>query len=268
MSWGVASLTVRYGGRFALDDVTLEVPAGSITAVVGGDGAGKSTLLRALVGGVRPTSGTVRRPGPREIGYFPGASGVYPDLTVAENLDFAARAYRVPADGRRAELLHAAGLTDVPHRLAGHLSGGMRQKLGLVMAMLHAPRLLVLDEPSTGVDPVSRAELTALINRAAVAGTAVVVSTAYVDEAERAGHVLVLDGGRVLRSGAPDAIIAAVPGTVVASSTRPHGDRCWRRGGGWHRWIAPGEQTPADAQAAPLDLEDAVIVAALQRSRS
>lgn len=268
MSWGVASLTVRYGGRIALDDVTLDVASGSITAVVGGDGAGKSTLLRALVGGVRPASGTVRRPAARQIGYFPGSSGVYPDLTVAENLDFVASAYRVRAADRRAELLHAAGLADVPNRLAGQLSGGMRQKLGLVMAMLHEPQLLVLDEPSTGVDPVSRAELTSLVNRAAVAGTAVVVSTAYVDEAERAGHVLVLDGGRVLRSGAPEAIIAAVPGSVVVSADRPDGDRAWRRGRGWHRWVPPGDDPPAEAQRAPVDLEDAVIVAALERSRS
>jgi ABC-type multidrug transport system ATPase subunit len=268
MNWGVTALTVRYGHRVALEDVSLDAPPGSITAVVGGDGAGKSTLLRALVGGVRPDSGTVRRPPTRQLGYFSGATGSYPDLTVSENLDFAASAYHASASGRRAELLDAASLSHVPERLAGQLSGGMRQKLGLVMAMLHEPTLLVLDEPSTGIDPVSRTELTALINRAAAAGTAVVLSTAYLDEAERAGHVLVLDRGRTLRSGNPDAIIASVPGSVLASTARPGGGHSWRRGSGWHHWIPPGQPVPSGSSPAPVDLEDAAIVAALQRSVS
>jgi ABC-2 type transport system ATP-binding protein len=267
-TWGVRALTVRYGDRVALDDVTLDAPPGSVTAVVGGDGAGKTTLLRALVGGLRPDAGTVRRPPASEIGYFPGSSGVYPDLTVDENLDFAARAYRVPGDGRRGRLLHAAGLTGVGHRLAGQLSGGMRQKLGLVMAMLHEPALLVLDEPSTGVDPVSRAELSGLISRAAAAGTAVVLSTAYLDEAERAGYVLVLDRGRVLRAGDPDSITASVPGLVVTSAARPDGRWSWRRSGGWRSWVPPGDAAAPGGEPATVDLEDAVVVAALERSRT
>jgi ABC-2 type transport system ATP-binding protein len=268
VTWGVRGLTVRFGDRLALDDVSLDIADATITAVVGGDGSGKSTLLRALVGGVRVDAGTVRRPARSRIGYFPGSAGVYPDLTVLENLDFAAAAYHVGADSRRDELLDAAGLAQVPNRLAGDLSGGMRQKLGLVMAMVHAPQLLVLDEPSTGVDPVSRSELSTLVNRVAAEGAAVVISTAYVDEAERAGHVLVLDQGRALRSGAPDEIISAVPGTVIASPERPDTVRAWRRGGGWHRWVAPGESTPPDAHAVDVDLEDAVIVAALERAAS
>ena len=266
MSWGVTAISVRYGSRWALHEVSLEVPSGGVTAVVGGDGAGKTTLLRALTGALRPDSGSVRRPPAEQVGYFPGAAGVYPDLTVAENLDFAATAYHVSSRDRRAELLKTAGLSQVPDRLAGNLSGGMRQKLGLVMAMLHQPMLLVLDEPSTGIDPVSRAELNTLIIRAAAAGTAVVLSTAYLDEAERTSHVLVLDQGRTLRAGAPDAIIASLPGRVVISRTRADGRRSWRRGQDWHTWIPFGAPTPADTRPAPVDLEDAVIVAALQKS--
>src|SRR5205823_11493913 len=134
---------------------------------------------------VYPDSGTVRRPSTHRVGYFSAASGVYPDLTVAENLSFAATAYHARDPQRQRELLAAAGLSDVTDRLAGNLSGGMRHKLGLVMAMVHDPELLVLDEPSTGIDPVSRAELSSLVVRAAAAGTAVVLSTAYLDEAER-----------------------------------------------------------------------------------
>lgn len=270
MSWGVRAVTVRFGARVALDGVTLSAPTGTVTAVVGGDGAGKSTLLRVLVGGRRPDTGTVHRPDRRQIGYFPGAAGVYPDLSVAENVDFAAQAYRARDRQRRARLLAAAGLAGVPDRLAGQLSGGMRQKLGLVMAMLHEPQLLVLDEPSTGVDPVSRAELTWLVNRAAAAGTAVVMSTAYLDEAERASQVLVLDRGRVLRSGEPEAVVNDLPGRVVHTRQRPETELAWRRGDGWQLWLPPGATAPAPADATPVrpDLEDAVIVAALERSAS
>jgi ABC-2 type transport system ATP-binding protein len=264
--WGVSGLTVRYRDRVALDQVTLDVPPGMVTAVVGGDGAGKSTLLRALVGGVAPGSGTVRRPPADRIGYFPGASGVYPDLTVNENLDFAASAYHVAAGGRRVELLDAAGLGGARDRLASRLSGGMRQKLGLIMAMLHTPDLLVLDEPATGVDPVSRAELSLLVNRAAAAGTAVALSTVYLDEAERAGQVLVLDRGRTLRVGVPAEVIATVPGRVIARSTRPDdARRSWRRGNGWHCWLPPSETSGPEGGPTDIDLEDAVIVATLER---
>jgi ABC-2 type transport system ATP-binding protein len=268
MSWGVRDVTVRLGDHLALDHVDLDAAPGAITAVVGGDGSGKTTLLRVLVGAVRPDSGTVRRPAPEQVGYFSAASGVYTDLTVAENLSFAATAYHARDNRRQAELLDSAGLAQVTHRLAGHLSGGMRQKLGLVMAMLHDPALLVLDEPSTGVDPVSRTELSRLIVRAAAAGSAVVLSTAYLDEAERATSVLVLDAGRPLRSGSPEDIIATVPGHVVVRATRPAGDRSWRRGPGWHEWVPPGLPGPPPGPPADVDLEDAVIVATLQRGRS
>jgi ABC-2 type transport system ATP-binding protein len=266
VSWGVSDVTVRFGDRVALDAVSLDVSPGAVTAVVGGDGAGKTTLMRVLVGAVRHDWGTVRRPPREQLGYFSGAAGVYTDLTVAENLSFAATAYHYGDAHRRGALLDAAGLSQVTGRLAGKLSGGMRQKLGVVMAMLHDPKLLVLDEPSTGVDPVSRTELSRLIVRAAAAGAAVVLSTVYLDEAERANTVLVLDAGRTLRRGPPDEIIATVPGRVVSSTTRPDTDRSWRRGAGWHEWLPPHVCTPHNGRPARVDLEDAVIVAALERA--
>ena len=235
--WGVSGLTVRYGRRTALDDVTLDVPAGAVTAVIGGDGAGKTTLLRALAGVARPTSGTVRSPARRRIGYVAGASGLYDDLTVAENVAFVAGAYGVRGaelEARLAELLERTGLDGIGGRLAGRLSGGMRQKLAFALAMLHRPELLILDEPTTGVDPVSRVELWRLIARSAAGGAGVVVSTTYLDEAERAASVLLLDAGRVIAAGPPEAVAAALP------PAEPH-----QRGAG------PDSRGPA-AGAAPL----------------
>ncbi len=212
--WGVCGLTVRYGRRTALDDVSLDVAAGAVTAVIGGDGAGKTTLLRALAGVAQPTSGTVRSPARRRIGYVAGASGLYDDLSVAENVAFVAGAYGVRGaelEGRLAELLERTGLDGLGDRLAGRLSGGMRQKLAFALALLHQPELLILDEPTTGVDPVSRAELWRLIAGAAAGGAGVVVSTTYLDEATRAASVLLLDEGRVVAAGPPEAVAAALP---------------------------------------------------------
>jgi len=190
------------------------VPAGAVTAVIGGDGAGKTTLLRALAGVVRPTAGTVRGPARRRIGYVAGASGLYDDLSVAENVAFVAGAYGVrdaELEARLAELLERTGLDGIGDRLAGRLSGGMRQKLAFALAMLHRPELLILDEPTTGVDPVSRVELWRLIAGAAAGGAGVVVSTTYLNEAERAATVLLLDAGRALAAGPPQAVTAQLP---------------------------------------------------------
>ena len=198
-AWGVHDLSVQYGRHAALEHVTLHLRPGEVAAVIGGDGAGKTTLLRALAGVVRPASGQVRRPDRRRIGYVAGASGVYEDLSVDENFEFVAAAYGLTGsarDERTAELMARTGLTGTGGRLAGRLSGGMRQKLAFALAMLHEPELLVLDEPTTGVDPVSRADLWRLIAAAAAAGAAVVVSTTYLDEARRAAYVLLLEDGR------------------------------------------------------------------------
>jgi ABC-2 type transport system ATP-binding protein len=265
---GVRDLTVRFGDHVALDDVSLDAPAGRVTGVVGGDGAGKTTLLRCLVGAVAPDRGEVRAPAARRIGYLSSTSGTYADLTVEENLAFAARAYGVPPDEARArvaELLRRTGLEPARDRLAGHLSGGMRQKLGVIRALVHRPELLVLDEPTTGVDPVSRADLWWLVARAAADGAAVVLATAYLDEAERASWLLALDEGRTLAQGTPGEIAGTVPGTIRAVSQRPDGDaarRSWRRAARWRVW-SPQEAGGAGPEVVRPDLHDAVTVAAL-----
>ncbi len=270
MSWGARAVTVRFGERVALDGVSLEARDGAVTGVVGGDGAGKTTLLRALVGALAVDGGEIARPDSKRIGYLAASSGTYPDLSVEENLTFSATAYGVPRgeiQGRVGELLDRTGLAAARDRLAGNLSGGMRQKLGVIRAMLHRPELLVLDEPTTGIDPVSRADLWWLIARAASEGAAVVLATAYLDEAERASWLLVLDEGRALAEGTADDIEAAVPGELRFAPSRPEGpaaERAWRRGRTWRIWSpSPGEMTGGDPVRP--DLQDAVTVAALAR---
>jgi ABC-2 type transport system ATP-binding protein len=274
-SWGVSDLSLSYHGLLALRDVSVAVTAGQVTAVVGGDGAGKTSLLRCLAGVLRPDSGEVRTPAKSRIGFLPASSGIYPDLTVAENLAFRAKGYGLRADvaaRRAAELTERAGLAAARDRLAAKLSGGMRQKLGVVAALLHGPELLILDEPSTGVDPVSRSGLWWLIASAAADGAAVILATTYLDDAQRAAEVLVLDAGRPLAYGTPDQIVRGLPGSVRATSTPPTGpaaERAWRRGAGWRVWCPPGTASREDAgtlgAAAEADLQDAVIVVSLAR---
>ena len=262
-SWGVRELGVSIEGHRALSGVSLEVRPGEIVAVVGGDGSGKTTLLRALVGAIGISAGEVERPPERALGYVSAAPGGYGDLSVDENLDFAVCAYGVPAGLRKQRkdaLLERAGLTAARDRLGEQLSGGMRRKLALAMAVTHQPELLVLDEPSTGVDPVGRAELWRLMTSLAADGTAVVFSTTYLDEAERAARVLVLADGRTLLEGTPDALLGAMPGVIGASDQRPEHGRAWRNGSGWRTWLADGT-LPGGLQPVRATLEDAVIVA-------
>lgn len=256
------NLTVRFGDVLALDDVSIEALPGQVTVVVGGDGAGKTTLLKAVVGLV-PHEGSVHRADAHEIGFMPAGAGSWSDLSVAENVRFVGEAYGLTGDDleqRATTVLRAAGLNGVRERLAGHLSGGMRTKLGFCLAMLHTPRLLVLDEPSTGVDPVSRVELWRLISKAAADGTAVLMSTTYIDEAERAGSVTVLQAGRVLLSGTADEIIDSCPGVVVSTDRPERPDWAWRSGDGYREWF-PDSQT---REHVTLTLEDVCIVASLR----
>jgi len=268
MTWGLDDVRVSFGRRAALDGVTVQARRAQVTVVVGGDGAGKSTCLKTLVGLVRPQAGTVRRPAKERIGYVPATSGLYADLTVQENLDFSARAYRLPGEQRterERQLLERTGLAGARARLGGQLSGGMQRKLAVTLALLHTPDLLVLDEPTTGVDPLSRAELWRLISGAAAQGTAVVVATTYVNEAARAASVALLEGGKVLASGSPDAILRGVPGavgTAVRSAAGLPGPLSWRRGTSWRVWAPDGELPRGVDRTAP-DFDDAVVVAEL-----
>ncbi len=269
MSFGVEDLQVRYGHQVAVAGVSFDAPAGEVLAVVGGDGAGKTSTLRALAGVLRPAAGRVRRPPAARLGYVSAGPGVWRELTVAENLAFVGASFglgRAERRRRAGRLLEQTGLAPAAGRLAGRLSGGMRQQLAFAMALVPEPALLVLDEPTTGVDPVSRAELWRLIASAAAGGAAVVLSTAYLDEAERAASVVVLADGRPLVAGVPDTLVAAAPGVVLDCPARPPGSLGWRRGAGWRVW-SPDGSIPPGARRAETSLEDAVIIAAFDRLR-
>ena len=266
MKWGLQDVRVTRGRNVALAGVTMPVDPSRITAVVGGDGAGKSTCLEVLVGLLEPDAGTVQRPPKERLGYVPATAGLYTDLTVQENLDFSASAYRLSGREYRqksGELLERTGLGRARDRLGRQLSGGMQRKLAVGMALLHAPELLVLDEPTTGVDPVSRAELWRLISGAAADGTAVAVTTTYVNEAARAVCVVLLDSGKVAASGSPAQILRSVPGALgtTGGAERPT-PLSWRRGASWRVWD-PAGRLPDGVQPAAPDFEDAVVAAAL-----
>ena len=228
-------VTHRYGATLALDALTLSVPKGRMVGLIGPDGVGKSTLLGLIAGVRRIQSGTVRSlggdmgaPGHRDavcarIAYMPQGLGrnLYPTLSVAENIDFFARLFGQDArerGARSAELLRATGLAPFADRPAGKLSGGMKQKLGLCCALIHDPDLLILDEPTTGVDPLSRRQFWALIDRirARRAGMSVIVATAYMSEAAAFDHLIALHAGRVLAEGTPQALTGSHPSLEAA----------------------------------------------------
>ena len=267
MTYGLTSVDVSFGDVHALRDVTVEIRAGEVVAVVGGDGAGKTTLLRTLVREMAPDAGEVHAPPKAEIGFLPASSGSWAALSVTQNLDFAGGAYGVRGavlDERRAALLADAGLSSAADRLASRLSGGMRRKLGVCMAIVHDPQLLVLDEPSTGVDPVSRVDLWRMVSEAAAAGAAVVMSTTYLDEAERASRLVVLEAGHVLVQGSHDDVRAGFEGTVTRADPSVRPDWSWRRGRERHEYW-PGGDAPPHLPVVEPDLEDIVIALSLVR---
>ena len=274
MTFGVRSATVRFGDVTALDEVTVSVPAGSVVAVVGGDGAGKSTLLRAMARERALTAGEVTSPGKADIGYLPAGPGSWGALSVRQNLDFVAGIYglgRSEAASRREEVIDRAGLRVAADRPASALSGGMRRKLGAAMAMIHRPSLLILDEPSTGVDPVSRIDLWRIISECAADGAAVLMSTTYLDEAERAADLVVLDGGHVLTAGSYDEVRAGFRGAITSSKEPIRKDWSWRRGRDRHEFWPAGVEIDAGDPENRLttidpDLEDIVIALSLERS--
>jgi ABC-2 type transport system ATP-binding protein len=196
-------LTRRFAAKTALDDVSLRIESGELFGLIGPDGAGKTTFFRIVARVLEPTSGTIDVE-EAIFGFVPQRFAMYEDLSVDENLRLRAKLYDVPKDvanARAADLLERVGMERFRKRLAGALSGGMKQKLALVAALLTQPRLLLLDEPTTGVDPVSRREFWALLNQLHHDGLTIVVSTPYMDEAEYATRIAFLDRGRVSKVG-------------------------------------------------------------------
>jgi ABC-2 type transport system ATP-binding protein len=222
-------LTRRFGDLTAVDDLTFDVAPGELFGLVGPDGAGKTTTLRMLAGVLRPTAGDAVVGGvsvtgdpegvKHRIAYMSQRFGLYADLTVRENIEFYADLYRVHPGERpeRLERLYRfSNLGPFEDRLAGKLSGGMKQKLSLCCALIHRPEILLLDEPTFGVDPISRRDLWLILHDMVAQGVTVLVSTAYMDEAERCDHVALLDRGRVMARDRPAVLQGELGGEMVS----------------------------------------------------
>lgn len=280
-------LTRRFGDLTAVDALTLDVGRGELFGIVGPDGAGKTTTMRMLAGVLRPTEGTAILEGvdvaadpegaKPKLAYMAQRFGLYEDLTVQENLDFYADLYRVPrADrpARLARLYRFSRLDEFSDRLAGKLSGGMKQKLSLSCCLIHHPKVLLLDEPTFGVDPISRRELWLILHEMVADGITVVVTTSYLDEAERCDRVALLNQGRTLALDRPQALQQTLEGTMVAlRADRPRDARNVLRGlpairsaalfgDAVHALVAPGAAAAdarrglADAGISVLDMEE------------
>ncbi len=227
-------LTRRFDDHVAVDGLTFSVGRGELFGIVGPDGAGKTTTLRMLGAVLRPTSGdaivagvSVTRDPERvkhHIAYMSQRFGLYTDLTVRENIDFYADLYRVPRGQRPARLQRLysfSGLGPFEDRLAGQLSGGMKQKLSLCCALIHEPEVLLLDEPTFGVDPISRRDLWLIVHEMVARGVTAIVSTAYLDEAERCDRVALLHQGREVVVERPAALRRRLQGQVLALRADP-----------------------------------------------
>jgi len=225
-------LTRRFDGLVAVDDLTLAVEEGEIFGLVGPDGAGKTTVMRLLTGILEPSAGDGWVAGhhvwreaeavKEDIAYMSQRFGLYPDLTVMENIDFYADIYGVPRRGRMErveELLAFSNLTPFKKRYAGKLSGGMKQKLGLACALVHTPKVLFLDEPTNGVDPVSRRDFWRILYQLLREKVTIFVSTAYLDEAERCTRVALMDKGRILAVGTPAEVKDLMRGALIEVRT-------------------------------------------------
>jgi ABC-2 type transport system ATP-binding protein len=226
-------VTKKYGAVVALRDLTLSIDRGEMFGLIGPDGAGKTTTIRLICGLLRGDGGTVRvldldpvrehRRLTESVGYLSQRFSLYGDLSVDENIAFFAEIHGVrDYRARRDRLLDLTQLTKFRARLADRLSGGMKQKLALACTLIHEPALLLLDEPTTGVDPVSRREFWMLLSEFLSQGITIVMATPYLDEAERCARVALLSGGRLLALDRPDALRAALPGSLYEVIVSDH----------------------------------------------
>jgi len=222
VSISVQAVRKFFGKSPVLDGVSLDFSSGLMHGVIGPEGAGKTTLLRLMLGLLKATEGTVAyyRGGEQidfesirpSIAYMPQTQSLYPDLSIDEHLDFFKELYGIPRDlynQKREELLRITRLSEFVDRPAGQLSGGMYKKLGLMCVLLRSPRVMLLDEPTTGVDPISRREFWELLYRLLDQEILILVTTAYMDEAERCGRVHLLESGKLVAAGEPRELLAA-----------------------------------------------------------
>jgi ABC-2 type transport system ATP-binding protein len=221
-------LTRKFGELTAVDGLNLSVPAGEIFGLVGPDGAGKTTTLRMLCGLLDPTEGSATVAGydtvregqsvKDQIGYMAQRFGLYQDLTVDENMTFYADLFGILGEQRKtltAQLLRMTRMEEFRGRQAGRLSGGMKQKLALMCTLLHRPQILFLDEPTNGVDPVSRRDFWAILYQLLKEGITIFMTTAYLDEAERCNRVGLMHRGRLIRCEAPEAMKQATAAATL-----------------------------------------------------
>jgi ABC-2 type transport system ATP-binding protein len=272
----------RYGGVTALNGISFAVERGEMFGLIGPDGAGKTTAIRAMCGLLHNDGGTIRMLGKdpvrqhREltssIGYLSQRFSLYGDLSIDENIAFFAEIHGLSDyEARRTQLLEMTRLTPFRGRLADQLSGGMKQKLALACTLIHEPEVIVLDEPTTGVDPVSRREFWKLLSQFLASGITIVMSTPYLDEAERCAHIVLLHEGKVLAFDRPEHLRSTLPGTLFevvvpepraavtrlgehasVSSAQVFGDRL-------HVWIDAGDPRLAEARLRGAAQDTAVI---------
>ena len=220
------SVSKKYGDRTAVDNISLSVERGEMFALVGPDGAGKTSIIRMLCGITLPTSGSLsvlgydvlRQPEEvkKRIGYLSQRFSLYGDLTVDENIEFFAEIHGVRNyHARRNELLEFTRLTPFRDRFAEKLSGGMKQKLALVCTLIHPPEIIFLDEPTTGVDPVSRRDFWKVLSSLLKSGITILMTTPYLDEAERCNRVALMNDGRILMTDTPQGLKKVMKGEIV-----------------------------------------------------